>query len=338
MAIFTRARVLLSAVYSYSADFRRFWTYSQNGRPLRNTDTARAHMLRISHALEKGMVLPTPRPGFGQDKINQLIGIIGETSARWNVSHVEKIAFATIERVVEFHNARDLRLPEISAQLGALKARFPELGESAGIEAGALTVRKADLIASLPNDPDAFFGSRRSVRLFGPRETFDFSCLEHAVRLAQRSPSVCNRQTGKAYIFTKSSDIDLLLSYQDGNKGFGNTASALVVCTSDLSNFYKVGERNQGFVDGGLFAMTLVYAFHALGVGTCMLNWSQSAHSDRSFRKVCKIPEKEVIITMIAVGPLREEYQVAQSPRREPSDVLFIDDPAIVVSSPLKVM
>lgn len=283
------------------------------------------------------MVLPAPRPGFGQDKIKQLLGIIGETSERWNVSHVEKISLATIERLVDFHAARDLNLPEISAKIDALKARFPELSKSEEIEAGAITMRRADLIATLPNDPDAFFKSRRSIRLFGPRETFDFSCLEHAVRLAQRAPSVCNRQTGKAYIFTKPSDIDLLLRFQDGNKGFGNTASALVVCTSDLSNFYKVGERNQGFVDGGLFAMALVYAFHSLGVGTCMLNWSQPAHSDSKFRSVCRIPEKEVIITMIAVGPLREEYLVAQSPRRELQDVLFIDDPDLV-SLPRKVM
>lgn len=283
------------------------------------------------------MVLPAPRPGFGQDKLKQLLKIVGQTSERWNVSRVEKISLATIERLVDFHKARGLDLPEISAQIDGLKERFPELSKSVEIDAGALTVHRSDLIATLPNDPDAFFASRRSVRLFGPRETFDFSCLEHAVRLAQRAPSVCNRQTAKAYIFTKPADIELLLRFQDGNKGFGNTASALVVCTSDLSTFYKVGERNQGFVDGGLFAMALVYAFHALGVGTCMLNWSQPAHADRKFRSVCKIPEKEVIITMIAVGPLREKYQVAQSPRRELKDVAFIDDPA-VVSHPQKVM
>ncbi|WP_205421294.1 nitroreductase family protein [Rhizobium terrae] len=290
-------------------------------------------MLRLSHALEKGMVLPAPRPGFGQDKIKALLGILQETSEKWGVSRVEKISLATIEQLVRYHDAAGLKLPDISAQIDRVKASFPELLIGDEIQAGPLSVSRAGVLATLPSDPDAFFLSRRSVRLFDSREKFDFGCLEHAVRLAQQAPSVCNRQSSKAYIFTKPADIELLLRYQDGNKGFGNTASALVICTSDLSNFYKIGERNQGYIDGGLFAMALVYGFHTLGIGTCMLNWSQAAHTDRKFRNVCRIPPNEVIITMIAVGPLREEYEVAHSPRRDVGEVLVLDDTKLLLSA-----
>jgi hypothetical protein len=48
------------------------------------------------------------------------------------------------------------------------------------------------------------------------------------------------------------------LSYQNGNSGFGHTVPALFVITSDMRIFEKSGERNQGWVDGGLFAMALV--------------------------------------------------------------------------------
>ena len=147
--------------------------------------------------------------------------------------------------------------------------------------------------------------------------------------LAQTAPSVCNRQSCKAYVYTGQADKDRILALQDGNGGFGSTAGAIIVCTSDLSAFYKPGERNQGFVDGGLFAMSLVYALHALGAASCMLNWSHVAHRDRKLRTLIGLPEREIIISLVAVGSLPERFDVAASPRRELDDVLRLNMPLV---------
>lgn len=335
MSAMTKLRTLASQSYSYIDDFLRFWNHSQNGNLSRNQHTSKAHLLRIAHALEKGMVLPTPRSGFGQDKMEQILTFIQNNAYRWPLGREEAIAFASVERLLDFHEQRGLALHDLREKADALKGEFPSLALQADdTGAGAVRMTREDVLASLPKDPQAFFTSRRSIRQFGPRESFDFSILPKAVELAQRAPSVCNRQTCKAYIFTDPVVIKQLLKHQDGNTGFGDTASALVICTSDLANFYKIGERNQGFVDGGLFAMALVYAFHGLGAGTCMLNWSQPAHKDKAFRRICRIPAREVIITMMAVGSLKDEFEVAASPRRALSSVLQLDDVRILNSVP----
>ncbi len=327
MSFLSKARVLASTFYSYGSDMGRFWKYSQRGKPLANQYTAHSHILRLAHALEKGMVLPNPRRGYGLEKAEQLINAVAESSKTWGVAQPEIIAVSTVKGLLKFHVSQGVTLKGVQEKLSALEERFPQLANAeTEVDAGSLTIRKADVISSLPKDPEAFFHARRSVRQFGENQAFDSSCISRATKMAQRAPSVCNRQTCKVYSFTDPAAIASLLKHQDGNSGFGQTASALMICTSDLSNFYKVGERNQGFVDGGLFAMALAYAFHSIGVGTCMLNWSQAAHKDKLFRRVCRIPDREVIITMMAVGPLRDEYKVAYSPRRSLCDVLIEDD------------
>ena len=57
-------------------------------------------------------------------------------------------------------------------------------------------------------------------------------------------------------------------------------------------------ERNQGWIDGGMFAMSLIYAFHALGIGTCCLNWAVDSRTDRTLRSVVSMPDHEAVIMM----------------------------------------
>ena len=148
--------------------------------------------------------------------------------------------------------------------------------------------------------------------------------IERAVRMAQRTPSVCNRQPWKAYAFTDPEQRKNLLSFQNGNRGFGDGAAQLLVVTSDLQHFTSVGERYQGWIDGGLFAMSLVHALHALGLGACMLNWSVTRETDAAMRAAAGIPDSELVIMMVAVGHLPERLRVAFSARKPLSDVLVV--------------
>jgi nitroreductase len=98
----------------------------------------------------------------------------------------------------------------------------------------------------------------------------------------------------------------------------------VVVC--DLRHFVTVGERNQAWIDGGMFAMSLVYALHALGLGTCFLNWSVTEDVDRKLRPHLKVTEHDVIITMLAVGHLPERFRVAHSQRKPIDQALVLED------------
>ncbi len=65
--------------------------------------------------------------------------------------------------------------------------------------------------------------ARRSVRDFADAPVPN-DALREAVRLAQLSPSACNRQPCRVYAVTESARMAELLEYQNGNRGFG-TAS-----------------------------------------------------------------------------------------------------------------
>jgi hypothetical protein len=73
-----------------------------------------------------------------------------------------------------------------------------------------------------------------------------------------------------------------------------------------------------------MFAMSLIYALHSLGLGTCCLNWSVEQDADLRLRSVAQIAPSENVIMLLAVGHLPDELAVACSPRKDLSDVLRI--------------
>lgn len=160
----------------------------------------------------------------------------------------------------------------------------------------------------------AFFESRRSVRDFSATVPTR-AILEEATSLAANTPSVCNRQASHVY-FVSGPDVKHVLEHQNGNAGFRHLVPVAGIITADLRLFGGPGERNQAWVDGGLFAMTLVWAFHALGLDSCLLNWSMTNSESDALRKAVGIPDHEIIITMFAVGYANEGARVARSPRR----------------------
>ena len=85
--------------------------------------------------------------------------------------------------------------------------------------------------------------------------------------------------------------------------------------------FVGPDERNQRWVDGGLFAMTLVWAFHALGLSTCMLNWALPNVSSNRLRELAGIPDGEDIVVLIAIGHAAEGARVARSEKRSVDDL-----------------
>jgi len=140
--------------------------------------------------------------------------------------------------------------------------------------------------------------------------------------IAQKSPSVCNRQGSKAYVITDKERISKTLSFQNGNRGFGHLANKLIIVTTDLRVFEGVHERNQSYIDGGLFAMSLLYGLHYFNLGACSLNWCNDYRVDQEFKKFIGINDYENIVMMISVGHLQDNFRVGVSQRRDLDEVL----------------
>lgn len=298
-----------SALVAAAVDARRFKTHSQINKPLSklSVTAAQADLLRKMHSLEKGLALPDPAPAFGIAKAYDLIKLSESYRKAYGDDWYFRTCVGVLREYAAFQTQHERAVPELDAFLTRHTVAEP---------GGTIVIRRADKQKAMSLDFGTFARSRHSVRNFSP-EPVDEALILEAIDIARKTPSVCNRSSGRVYLTMDRADIDAALGVQGGARGFSQTVPCLLVVASDVGTFYKVGERNQPFIDGGLFAMSLVYALHGLGLGVCMLNWSKTPGQDKRLRNLFHIEDQHNIIMMIAVGHMPEVVRVARSPRAE---------------------
>lgn len=183
--------------------------------------------------------------------------------------------------------------------------------------------------AGLPSAPSGLFRelaqSRRSVRDFDPDVEVPEATVLAAVETSLLTPSVCNRQPWQVYILRDPDVRARALALQNGNAGFRDAIPVVAVVTVDRRLFSGAGERNQRWVDGGLFAMSLVWALQDEGLSTCMLNWSVRRRQTRRLRDVVGFGSFEDVVVMMAIGYARAGHRVARSPRRSIAEVARVE-------------
>lgn len=303
--------------FNYAYDFLRYQYYSASMLFWRESENLRGMVMKDCHRLEKGMALPYPRPGFGQKVATRLAHYTGVFVERFGRDDVSDMSLAILRAYLEFHRSRGLELEQISHQVDLIASK----NDPSDLKYCLKKIDRDSLEESTSIDFLKFVNSRSSMRQFSgdkvPRELID-----NAVTAAIKTPSVCNRQMWRIHVYENNSSFAPILGLQTGNRGFGERASHIAIITADLRYFEGPEERNQAYVEGGLFAMTLVYALHAQRVGTCFLNWSAPMVRDIVMHKKAKIPANEVIIALLAIGTIPAEFEVASSPRRDMNTVL----------------
>jgi nitroreductase len=305
---------LMNLFIDHANDAWKYFKWSHNGIRDRKKAQMESAIVKAYHGFEKGLSLRSPKPGFGQEKAKNLLKKLSEWHSRYDPTEMTKAAECSLLAYRDFNKDLGISLSFMDTWADRIdKTCATRLG-------GTLTIRKDDILKHVDGVSKTFFTSRHSMRNFSAEE-IPMRDIERAVLIAQKSPSVCNRQ-GVRVLCAKNAEE--ALKWQPGNKGFGHLASRGLVITADLQAFSSSGERNQAYVDGGLFAMSLVYALHSMGYGSCMLAWNKSARDEKEVRQSLKIKDNEVIIMMIAAGTLPDEFEVACSHRRPISEVLTV--------------
>lgn len=133
---------------------------------------------------------------------------------------------------------------------------------------------------------------------------------------------MCNRQACKVYLLEDKERIDKLLAIQGGLTGYTENINQVLLLTVDCNYFYTVGERNQLYIDGGMFLMNMLYALHFYKIANCPANWGKLIQEEKLLTGIVDISESEKIICVIPIGIAKDKFRVTLSQRRELNEVL----------------
>lgn len=289
----------LKGAREFWRDMRRYYRYSTpagtesfgalSGRNLE------CQVTKDYHRIEKGLALPSPRQPFGGQVRERLTVLMRADKAPGDYSRYAAEAVVALDE----WNSSGIIDPVVSP---------------AGETIERATIQRDDL--------ERFFSSRRSVRAFDAAQPVSRETVRNAVALAINTPSVCNRQAWRVHVFY-GDEAQSILKHHNGSRAFAADIPAVAIVTSDNRLFSGSGERNQRWIDGGLFAMSLVWALHGLGMATCMLNWSRINSASDSLRRTASLDDAEEIIVLVGLGHPKENYRVARSSRRQTDSVLI---------------
>ena len=301
-------------VSAVAYDARRYLALSSTRSPYVSRENLAAKLIAHYHSIEKGLALPAPRPGFGKTVIPVVVRLVNVYVERYGEDEVTRSACGALRAYLAFNEEQGLTPAEIPVHESIVSLLDACEAHPVGVS-GTTKVKRDDVLAAVDHVGLEFFTSRRSTRVFSTEPVTDAE-LEFAVRAAMSAPAVCNREFGQVTVWRDPVRIGEVLSVQGGANGFGDGIPALAMVTVSQRAYWAEAERNQGWIDGGLFAMAFMHGLHAQGLGSVALNWSKSPATDRRMRQLVGLDEARSIVMFIGFGHLREEYRVAASPRR----------------------
>ena len=314
------ARFELRMLQVYLFDYRRYRKHAAPNRRFSNDTQRGAFLLMVLHSIEKGLTMPTPRGFFGQDKAKLIMktyrAMHFDDRSRWLHCYTIRVMEAYQKHLIERGETPATFLETLKAFIETHK----DEQESPEVHGGALSLRAVQVPRFTDSQLSALFETRHSTRMF--REgTIPKQHLLLAAQMAHSGPAACNRHPCRVHYINKGPLMKRALEIQGGNTGFESEIAHVAVVTCDLSSFLDLTERNQPWVEGGLFAMSLVLAFHAMGYGTCCLNWAATIEQDKAIRATGVVEDRHCVIMLIGLGLLRDDYVAAVS-TRAPEDQL----------------
>ena len=304
----------------YPRDIYRYLKYSSTLVENKNFDILNAKVIADAHIIDKALSLKNPRLGFGKIVIERLIEALKLYKIRnYDLSSnyfAYNFGVAMLYKYLEFNEKQNF---DVSAFRVSIEKYLPKIENSENYSKRR-EFTKPELLKSSESIFPEFLKSRVSLRQFSDKP-LDVKKIYSAIELAQNSPSVCNRQSAKIYIIEKKEILDEVLSIQHGNSGFGDQVDKVLLVCSDLSSFFGLQERHQAYIDGGLFAMSLLYSLTYYQIGACTLNWCAEAKRDRYLKALVNIKESEDVLMVIGLGSIPEEINVACSPKKTVEEI-----------------
>jgi nitroreductase len=292
-------------------DLKLFFKYSFKNNTIQSKQNLIASLTKDYHIVEKGLALPYTRNEFGKNKVIEIIKKASNYVEKFGQDNLIEDVKSCLRAYYDFNKNNNVN---VESDYFIMIKDFATNNINNG-NGGTKTVTKSSIIEATNLDFETFVKTRASIRDFDSSE-LDIITLQKAISLARFTPSVCNRQAWKAHLYTDSEKVLQVLQFQNGHSGFKESIKGVFVITADVSMFTRL-ETNQIFIDGGLFAMSVMYALHFYNIGSCPLNTCIPYIDEIELKKTVGINPSERVIMMIGIGNLKQEYKVAISNRRD---------------------
>lgn len=302
---------------NYLKEALDFWIklrkFNASNHTVKDIEKYQYSLSRKTHTVEKGMSMRTPRKGFGQKKVTELLDELIDYAYRYHEQDKMFLVYPinTIYTYIEYTKSNCVDIPIIEEKL-------KNLTDYTGInpvlnKGGIKTITAEDQLSMCNKNFESLLSSRHSVRYF-KEQVPDKNLITKALELAQKTPSACNRQGWKTHVFLGEDSVNLI-KWQGGAHGFEDEIKGAILVTANLKAFMFY-EVHQAYVDGGLYAMNLINALHSLGFGSIPLSVGFDCGKLATLKQF-DIPENEVPIVIIGFGYLEDKFNVAISERKD---------------------
>ena len=272
------------------------------------------------HSIEKGLSHFKLRP-FGSRVINSLIHLLKKGLKHPN--YESQFSFIIgINSLREYQKAYNQNKWNYRMEYKKVSKFLKHYEKIKYLKTGTNILTKEELKKDYKINYKKFISSRHSIRNYKNLKLKTKDIIE-ALEMAKYSPSACNRQFIKVHYYPNGKMRQNIIDYSIGKSGFYLDGVNTFIITFDVNGLglNDKGERNQGYLNAGLFATNLINAFHSIGIGTCLIGFNNPVIQEEKLKKINNIPSNERIAVMLYAGYYDDKSIVTISPRKNVKDI-----------------
>lgn len=315
-------RNFLYLITNTYTDFKLYYQHSTLSK-LDSLKKEEALLILDYHSLEKGMLYQNMKPRFAQNRIERVHKYLESKNLLQNLDRTQiEVTLQVICKYYELHESKNISIEDYFSKEQYEKYRQLLKNKYNKEFCGAIDSSYENFYQNVSASFDKFAFSRKSTRTY-TGEKIDYELIKKAISLSLSAPSVCNRQANTVYLLEDKQKIDEVLKIQGGFNGYEDKVSQLLILTNNRNYYYTVGERNQFYIDGGVFLLNLLYSLHFYKIANCPANWGKMVEDEKALEKIITIPESEKIICLIPIGIATEKFRVTLSKRRNVEETLM---------------
>lgn len=293
----------------------------QNLENRKGVEQVNYFLRRGVHRIEKGLIMPERRAVFGLDYIEEVAQAYSDAIA--GEGDPDELRWAHDVLAEYFEVVQPDPIVRRARQIFDLAAKPSETVQ------GPTTPYAQDDRERPSVSPEALHAlavHRRSVRFYEDRPV-PRDLLDQAIETSALSPSACNRQPFEFKIFDTRESAEEISSLAGGTAGFSHQIPCLIVIVGRLRAYPYSRDRHAIYVDGGLAAMSLMFALETLGLSSCPINWPDVRSRELEMAKTLKLSADERVVMLISVGYAKGGSKIAASKKLSLEVLRSYEDP-----------